>query len=324
MSAVRTLARAALLDLACRLVRGRGLAAAERRRVARDLALAGFRKTAYRYLLDGITRQDLRPEGANLVFPVLGGLFVIACAAGDLGVGWDLLQEDTYEPHVAAYLRRTLRPGMCVVDVGANIGFHALHAAHLVRPEGRVFALEPDPRNASLMRLSLSLNPPDLAVEVIEAAASDADGELILSDCGNAANSGARFTHEDRARLDRLVHGAEPTFQSVRALCWDEHFPEQRIDLIKIDIEGFEPRALRGMERAILRDHPIVLTELAPSNLRDLGNTTPAAYLAWYRERGYAGWILEDDGAASVPAEDAEIASRLRGRHHLDLVFTAG
>jgi FkbM family methyltransferase len=228
-----------------------------------------------------------------------------------------------WEPHIVAWCARFLRPGMTVVDVGANIGFHALHAACRVGPEGRVLAFEPDPRNAALLRMSLGLRSPRLPVEVIEAALSDRDGTLVLSDLGNPGNSGARFTHESRGHLERLVHGPRPVFSTTSARRFDDHFDLHRLDLVKIDVEGFEPKALAGMEASIRRHRPAILTEFAPSNLRDIGGIDPAGYIGWFLERGYTCAILEEPGDELTPASARDAMARIAGdRHHVDLVLT--
>lgn len=295
---------------------------AARAGLEQDIRTLGFRNGARGHLLRVLTAGRVPPSELTLFFPVLAGRFRIAVGGDDLGVGRHLLDEGVYEPHVAALYRTQLRPGMTVLDVGANIGFHALHAATRVAPHGRVVAVEPDPGNAALLRASLRLNEPRLPVEVVEAALSDADGELILSDLGNAANSGARFTHRDREVLDRLVHGRDPQFRNVRALRWDAHHLDTRLDFVKIDVEGHEPQALRGMEQALLRYRPTVLSEFAPANLRSFGAVEPEAFLAWWGQRGYA-WALVDEpsGALRTP-ETSELLRLAERRHHLDLLFT--
>ncbi len=322
MKALGVRARAALLDLISALVTGRSVAPGDRAAVRGSLALDGFRKAARGYLVRRLLHPGSRQDDVTLLVPALDGLFTIAVSSGDLAVGEEILRSGRYEPHIASFYRRHLRPGMTVLDVGANVGFHALHAAALVGPSGRVFAVEPDPRNVALLRVSLSLPGAPAPVEVIEAALSDADGTLVLSDLGNRANSGARFTHEDRRTLERLVHGPDPRFSTARGLRWDGMHLDTRIDLVKIDIEGSEPRAVRGMAQSLERHRPTVLSEFAPSNLRTLGGIDPEAYVAWFLERGYASSVLEEGSGALASAGRAEIAARLGTRHHLDLVFS--
>ena len=311
-----------LLDIVSRVVVGSGIPADDRAAVDGRLKLQGFRRTALGYLL---SRGNSAGKDLVLLAGALDGSFRIAVAADDAAVGSEILTTGTYEPHVVAFYRAHLRPGMSVVDVGANIGFHALHAARLVGPSGRVLAVEPDAGNAALLRLSLALLRNAAPVELVEAALSDADGTLVLSDLGNPGNSGARFTHAERGRLDRLVHGPDPSFRTVRALRFDAHFANGAIDLVKIDVEGFEPRVMAGMAAAIERWRPTVLSEFAPSNLRDLGGCEPEAYLAWFRERGYRCAVLEEPAGGLRPVDSLEAIDRLMpGRHHVDVVLSPG
>jgi hypothetical protein len=106
----------------------------------------------------------------------------------------------------------------------------------------------------------------------------------------------------------------------VPAFSWDARYLESPIDLVKMDVEGFEPRVARGMERSLARHRPIVVSELAPSNLSSLGGVTAEAYIDWFRQRGYACSILDEAGA-SVPATSEALATSLRGKHHADVVF---
>ncbi len=320
MTSLRNLAKGALLHGLARAVTGRGIEVAERDAVRRDLTQVGFRKACRGLLVRRMAAAAIAGGGMTIVAPALGGKFMIACSGEDFGVGWEVLEHGVYEPHLVSFYERTLRAGMTVLDVGANIGFHALHAARLVGPSGRVLAIEPDPANAALLRTSLAHNS-GMRVELIEVALSDADGEVILTDLGNAANSGARFTHPDRAALEALVHGPDPSFRSVPARRFDDLGTSGEIHLVKIDVEGFEPRVVRGMERMLARCRPMVVSEFAPSNLRTLGGIEPDAYLEWFRSRGYDVRILDDAPEAPVPATRAALAHALRNRHHVDLLF---
>ena len=299
---------------------GRRPRAVERGLLRDAVRLTGFRRAAQGLVLRGLLGSAERAAVTTVLAPALEGLFTVAVSADDTGIGLEVLGTGVWEPEVCAFLTRTLKPGMTVADVGANVGFHALHAAVLVGEEGRVIAVEPDRRNAALLRLAVRLNHGLAPVSVVEAALADADGELLLSDLGNAANSGARFTHPDRAVLEALVHGAEPRFRKVPAMRWDSRFGETRLDFVKLDVEGYEPRVVAGMEKALRRDRPVVLSELAPANLRQLGGVEPAAYLGWFEERGYRIEVLLADGGTQ-PATADEAVARTAGGHHIEVVL---
>ena len=313
--------RATLIDFVCRVVTGEPIRSAELPELREMLQLFGFRKTAHHFLLRRMTPAAFQDGGATMLVAALDGLFTIALSLTDLGVGWDILRKGTYEPHLVAFYRHHLRPGMTVADVGANIGFHALHAAACVGVGGSVIAIEPDPGNVALLRRSLSLAGDVFPVEVVQGALSDCDGELVLSDLGNAGNSGARFTHPDRKHLEAYVHGSNPRFETVPAFRWDTRFGDRRIDFVKIDIEGFEPRAIAGMEESLTRFRPLVVSELAPGNLSDIGGVEPMEYLEWFRDRGYrCSLISEPDGNLADCALE-EIIERAHRQHHVDVAF---
>ncbi len=321
MSAAKERTRYALLSLVAKVVLGTRPAPADQPRLRSRLALFGFRRAVRSWLLEQLTTAGCGAGGAVILVPALGGKFTIAVRPDDCGVASEILTTGAYEPHVAAFYQRFIKPGMNILDVGANIGFHTLHAAALAGSTGRVYGVEPDPANTALLNLSLSLNTSRAPVEVIQAALSDARGELVLTDLGNPANSGARFTHRDRALLERLVHGPDPTFGTVRAFRWDDERLDAPLDLVKIDIEGYEPFALAGMEKSLERHRPIVLSEFAPSNLRQIGGVEPAAFLDSFRRWGYDAAFLRDDGGLAPESND-ELLARTSAAHHIDVVFT--
>jgi FkbM family methyltransferase len=314
-------ARARLLDLFCRLVTGEPIVPAEGPEVREKLRLFGFRKTARDFLIRRLAPAAAQDGGLTMLAPALDGLFHVALSGTDLGVGWEILRKGTYEPHLVAFYRSHLRAGMTVADIGANIGFHALHAARCVGSEGRVIAIEPDPGNVALLRLSLSLPGNDLPVELIQGALSDHDGELVLSDLGNAGNSGARFTHPDREHLETFVHGSNPRFETTQAFRWDGRFGDRRIDFVKIDIEGFEPRAMAGMEESLARFHPLVVSEFAPGNLSDLGGVQPIEYLQWFEARGYRYSLISEPEGNLATCSPEQLIEQAHRQHHVDIAF---
>jgi FkbM family methyltransferase len=303
----------AVLRLVTRVATGADLSGGDRARTRTDVELGGFRDALRSVLLQAWLGAD-----ASVVTPALGGLFKVVVRPDDHGPGAQIARHGVWEPQVAAWWPRLVNPGATIVDVGANVGFHALHAAVLAGPRGRVVAVEPDPENVSLLRMACSLLSGAAPVEVVEAALSDKDGTLVFSDLGNPGNSGARFTHPEEEVLRRLVVGPAPTFSVVRALRWDDHFGEVPIDLVKLDVEGAEPLVLRGMTASLERFRPAVLSEFAPGNLEQLGGVRAEDYLTWFFTRRYRAWaVSEPDGALKAIPN-----ARWRpGEHHADLLL---
>lgn len=190
-------------------------------------------------------------------------------------VGADRLFADSLDRYLAAVcwklrllerrerdlIARVVRPGMIAVDVGANLGLHTLGLARAVGPSGRVHALEPEPRNCTL--LSRAVREAGLAqVCVHRMAAAEAPDTLTLhlspvnrGDHRVVADDGPRRALTVSAvALDALLAG------------------EPRIDFVKIDVQGAEVAVLRGLRETLQRCPALtMLCELSPDLLRRAG-----------------------------------------------------
>jgi FkbM family methyltransferase len=160
------------------------------------------------------------------------------------------------EPEVQEVLAELLRPGDAFYDVGANIGYFTLIGARLVSPTGRVVAVEPQPSALHRLRHNLAINGFD-NVTVIEAAIADEEGEcdLMVSPEGIL---------EWAALAPSPIPGV-PTIP-VRVTTLDKlraDLPPPRV--VKLDVEGAEGQAVRGMHEILCRDRPAVVCEVHTS-----------------------------------------------------------
>jgi FkbM family methyltransferase len=145
-------------------------------------------------------------------------------------------------------LRRLLRPGLRVVDVGANIGYYLLFFERFIGREGSVSCFEPEPEN--LVELTRNIEHNELGnVRVFPIAAGDADSEVSLHPGINAkvAADGSGSLKTDLRRLDSAL--SEP------------------VDLIKIDVEGYEGHVLVGAEKMLAEYRPVLFLEVHPAFL---------------------------------------------------------
>jgi FkbM family methyltransferase len=144
-----------------------------------------------------------------------------------------------YEPETKALLSSFLRPGMVFVDLGANEGFFSVVASRLVGPAGRILAIEPQSRLGPVIRRNLELN--DAANVTLAQVAISAEAGVAEFNLAPDTNSGS-------SGLSRATRYANPT-QSVRTLtldlCLQEHALTM-VDVMKIDIEGYEYEAVLG------------------------------------------------------------------------------
>jgi len=156
----------------------------------------------------------------------------------------------TVERHVQQAIADNLKTGDVFYDVGANIGFFSMLAARLVGPKGRVHAFEPEPRNAAAIHRNAGLNS-FANITVHEAAVADTDGtiKLIVTE------------HPGGATIDADSAGADAQHTiEVRSLTLDS-LKADPPTFVKIDVEGAEPAALRGMTRLAAEHRPLLLVE---------------------------------------------------------------
>lgn len=221
-----------------------------------------------------------------------------------------LIAKGGYEPHVEALLRRLLGPGDGFLDIGANVGYFALLAARLVGPAGQVYAVEANADNARLLAASRLENGFD-NLTVLQIAAGAAPGLLALH---TMYSTGTTSPLADEA-------AALLASRTVPALPLDDLIPiAPRIALVKIDVDGAEPSALRGCTRLLARHRPVVITEFCPGIMPGIAGVDGYAYLDWLRAQGYA--LADAEGDQALPLDNAAILTALerRGTDHLDLI----
>jgi FkbM family methyltransferase len=220
-----------------------------------------------------------------------------------------ILHRGRYEPIETRIMLDRLRPGMTMVDVGANIGHYAMVAAQAVGPEGRVVAFEPDAENHAALAANLALN--GFANATAERLAlGAAAGEAVLY--RDRANRGG---HSLSAANVQAGAGG----QSVRVAALDDylraHLPERRVGFIKIDVQGAEAGVVAGAAGVLVRDRPDLLVEFWPHGIRAMGGE-PMALVERLLGLGYAMAVItrEDPGHLRL-LDDADDLARIDLSH---------
>ncbi len=168
------------------------------------------------------------------------------------------------EPELFAFYEGFLKPGMTVVDAGANIGLHTLFFAKRVGPEGRVYAFEPG--QSAFDRLESHVKRNRLAnVRCFHCALGAAEGVVALAE--NCQDNSRNFVVEASAEAAGCMNiGLRPLDQILKK----ENV--SRVDFLKIDVEGFEPQVLEGASNYLRQQSIRVLQlELDDSSLARSG-----------------------------------------------------
>ena len=191
-----------------------------------------------------------------------------------------------YDLPTQALMTRVIRPGDRVIDVGANIGMLTLHAASLVGPGGRVDSFEPNPTCQERIEAHLARNAIGHVV-LHRVALADRPGSLTLRIPADHTGMGtlADLSEEERSHFSVEVPVAVVVGDDVV-----EQVPRP-VSFIKIDVEGFETQAIRGLSRTLGRFKPLVTTEVIASWLRRAGSS-PGELADLMDGLGYRGYRL--------------------------------
>lgn len=194
-----------------------------------------------------------------------------------------------HEVETRQQIERLVKPGMVVLDVGAHVGYYARICARLVGPGGRVAAFEPHPRTYATLRRNVRGWPNVTAIQV---AVAEENGTAELFDYLMMSASGSLHYDEDMLKLQKAqlserdiaprISSDFPIEQyTVRTRPVDDVLAEAGIgavDVIKMDIEGAEMGALRGMKQTIAASPRLALImEYNPQALKAFGNEPVAA-----------------------------------------------
>jgi FkbM family methyltransferase len=222
-----------------------------------------------------------------------------------------IAEHGEWEGHEREFLVRTLKPGGTFLNVGANVGYHALFASRLVGPAGRVFAVEPDPAAYRCLLTNLADHGAE-NVTAIECAAGSAAGMLALY---------RSFHNAGDNRLTPFEDGASPVKVRVRRL--DEVLAGVELDAVLIDTQGWDHEVVAGMGR-LLDERPPVLVEFWPGLLVELG-VDPVAVVEGYQRLGYDVTVPQVGLAAGTSAGEvaAAVANAPAGFANLELVAAA-
>ena len=200
-----------------------------------------------------------------------------------------LLEQERWFEKEMDFLRHWLRPGMTVIDIGANLGVYSLPMARLVGQMGQVFAYEPGSETRALLERSRELNKAtNLQISPFALSDSAREGRLVFggsSELNALGDSGAGET----VRITSL--DSEDTARD-----WPSP------DFMKIDAEGEEERILSGGRHFFARHSPLIMFEIKAGNAvnEQLRALFPAIGYRLFRQLGGAPILVPDDAQQSI------------------------
>ena len=183
---------------------------------------------------------------------------------------------ENVEPETWKALMSELKAGDTFVDIGAYMGLYTIAAATRHRGFGRVIAFEPDVRNFSLLKENIRLNRLQGQVELHQTAVSDRPGFAPF--LGNGSP-------------EACLVSSKQSNTAVEVVTLDHVFAKEHVDILKIDVQGYEEMVLRGAHDLLLspkRRPRAIFIEVHPNNWKWLGlGTTSKSLLSLLSVAGY-------------------------------------
>jgi len=227
------------------------------------------------------------------------GKYLMYADTTDIGITPHLAMNGYWESWITLAIARAVQPGWRCLDVGANHGYYTLVMADGCGPAGKVAAVEPNPDPRRRLILTVDVNGFSSHVDVIEQAASDADGDRVQL-----------FIGENRG-LNATLHGgaADSRVETVETVTVDALTRDwPRVDLVKIDVEGAEEAVWRGMS-STLESNPelTIILEVNTGRYAD-----PAAFFETIERAGFELRYIDFDSEIK-PVEIDRLVHERRG-----------
>jgi len=201
-------------------------------------------------------------------------------------------------------IKNEINDGDVVIDLGANIGYYTLLLAKQVGPNGKVFAFEPESSNFQLLQQNIHENNYENVVSE----------RKVVSDSNNSVNLwvGQKSSGANRIYEPKKSGNQEFKTTKVDSIQLDEYFSNSpyanKINFIKMDIEGAEFKALQGMKSILKKNQNLtILTEFAVTSLEDAG-CNPDEFLKFFLDEKFEIFVIDESSMDLVPINKIDIS----------------
>jgi FkbM family methyltransferase len=187
------------------------------------------------------------------------------------GIDFAIFLQGAFEHSTLSLYSKVIKPGFTILDIGANIGAHTLHFARFTGEKGKVYAFEPTDYAFNKLSKNVSLNP-TLSKQISLYQA------LLINELDESAPTAIPSRWPLNANKDEASHPVHlGVFESlnnakkIRLDDWFSNMNKPKIDLIKIDVDGFEIDVLKGAKNLLNEQKPPMVMEFAPYIFEERG-----------------------------------------------------
>jgi FkbM family methyltransferase len=162
-----------------------------------------------------------------------------------------------YEPEETRMIKSIVKEGMTVIDIGANIGYFSMLMANLVGPRGKVYSFEPNPKMFRRLQKNIEINTNlsgQITINQVAIGEKEGKANFFCPPPGSEGLGGLKDTK--RISIDNVIN--------VDVITLDKFIDDknvQKLDFIKLDVEGGEFDVLKGAKGILNKYHPTILFE---------------------------------------------------------------
>ncbi len=224
------------------------------------------------------------------------------------GVPKQLLKEDRYEDFARKLALKWIKPGSAVIDIGANIGFWSVFCAK--QTTNTIYAFEPDQENLRLLNTNLKLNHIENVKVFSKACANEKSVQKLYLSPSNFGDHQLFDSGESRKSVTIEVCRID-----------DEIGVLDNVSFVKIDVQGFEEMALRGLEKNLTANKDVVVfCEFWPDGMRKAGSD-PDRFLDWMASLGFKMQTIPHLKEQVLDLPRNEIYKLCANGAYVDLIF---
>ncbi len=206
-------------------------------------------------------------------------------------------------------IKKTVKDGWTVLDIGANIGYPSLLLSKLVGVNGKVIAFEPDKNNLEMLRKNIKTNNCK-NIKVVQVAVSDRTGvgTLYVSD-----------SHSGDHRIYNSLDEKRKT-KNIRTISLDDYFSSsEEINFIQMDVQGAEELVFRGMKKLLNDNKKInILLEFWPEGLRRI-RSSPRDFLRTIKSFGFRLMRVDAKNGELIKTSINKCMEKCRGGYDMSL-----
>lgn len=202
------------------------------------------------------------------------------------------LQNRFHERATTELFKKTVQKGDTVIDLGANLGYFSLLGARLAGKEGKIYAFEPEPKNYQYLLKNIELN--NYNITAVQKAIADENGKAKFYICPYDSGHHTLNQYEGISSYRPVSPYAQKEFVEVEVIKLDDLISE-KVDVIKMDVEGSEMLALMGMDGIIKRSENLkMFVEFFPLLIKKMGNS-PKEFIKKLLDYRFSIFIVPND-----------------------------